>query len=80
MDVECFVVANDNTPEPSRSSTPIAGGSRICFLRDPDGNNVDVLYRDVGSPGFQGVGWSTGAPRNLVALSHKVSFEPSPPP
>jgi catechol 2,3-dioxygenase-like lactoylglutathione lyase family enzyme len=21
---------------------------------DPDGNNVEVLYRDVGNPGFQG--------------------------
>ncbi len=29
-------------------------GYYAAFLLDPDGNNVEALYRDVGNPGFRG--------------------------
>jgi catechol 2,3-dioxygenase-like lactoylglutathione lyase family enzyme len=31
-----------------------APGYYAAFLLDPDGNNIEALYRDLGNPGFQG--------------------------
>jgi lactoylglutathione lyase len=38
--------------EPEREPYSVReGGSRLTFVRDPDGNNVEALYRDVGNIG-----------------------------
>ena len=31
-----------------------APGYYAAYLLDPDGNNVEALYRDVGNPGYSG--------------------------
>jgi predicted lactoylglutathione lyase len=31
-----------------------APGYYAAFLLDPDGNNIEALYRDVGNPGYAG--------------------------
>jgi hypothetical protein len=31
-----------------------APGYYAAYLLDPDGNNVEALYRDVGNPGYAG--------------------------
>ena len=64
----CFVARSRDEVDASHSAGVEAGfrsngapgyrayapGYYAAYLLDPDGNNVEVLYRDVGNPGFQG--------------------------
>nr|MDQ3380965.1 VOC family protein [Actinomycetota bacterium] len=55
LDGTLATLKDEHAIEPERPPYQVsAGGSRICFVKDPDGNNIEALYRDVANPGHAG--------------------------